>query len=404
MAEPQVDILIVGGGLTGATLSLALADLGYRTLLIDTKPFSSRVHVDFDARSLALSPASVRILQMLHVWPLLESHASAIDKIHVSEQRGFGSTRFSTEEKTALGYVVEMQHINRALHQLLDKSHVIAPAELIGFDKSSHRVTIHTKEGNATLKAHLIVSADGADSCMRKLCGLTPKIKDYAQHAIAANIGLARAHQQEAYERFTLSGPLALLPMTGLRSSLVWAMSPSEAERLMVANEIDFLNELQRAFGYRLGRFVKVGKRVLYPLRQVTIDEQTFGSVVFVGNAAHTLHPVAGQGFNLGLRDVASLAQCIAKEGLGPNMLKSYEQARRVDQAAILRFTDGLISLFTHRMPGLAFLRGTGLLALDNAPVMKNILTRYARGFAGQTPDLVCGIPLVAGGVSELIV
>ena len=156
----------------------------------------------------------------------------------------------------------------------------------------------------------------------------------------------------------------------------------------------DFLKALQDTFGYRLGRFVKVGKRSLYPLRQVLMPQQVLGSVVFVGNAAHTLHPVAGQGFNLGLRDVAILAQCIAHEGLGFEMLETYQQARRHDQAAIARFTDGLIQLFTSRIPGLSIARGAGLLALDNLVPLKNVLARYAQGFAGVIPDLVCGIPL----------
>ena len=397
MVERQVDILIVGGGLTGATLMLALADLGYSTLLVEAKPFLNRVRADFDARSLALSPASVCILKMLKIWPLLEEHATAINKIHVSEQRGFGSTRLHGDEMNPLGYVVEMQYINRALHQLLDASQMITPAELVALDYDKGRATIRTANTSLVVKAQLIVAADGTDSSLRQLCGLPTTIKEYDQHAIVTNIGLARPHQQEAYERFTLAGPLALLPMKGLRASLVWAMSPSDAERLMASSESEFLKALQYAFGYRLGRFVKAGRRVLYPLRQVIMTQQTKGLVVFVGNAAHTLHPVAGQGFNLGLRDVAALAQCIAGEGLSPAMLPLYEQIRHHDQAAISRFTDGLIEIFTSRVPGLGIARATGLIALDNSSLLKNILSRYARGFAGVTPDLVCGIPLRLG-------
>lgn len=396
MAERQVDILIVGGGLTGATLMLALTDLGYSTLLVEAKPFSSRVRADFDARTLALAPASVRILQMLKIWPLLQDYATPIETIHVSEQRCFGSAHLHGDEKNSLGYVVEMQHINRALHTLLDEQQIIAPAELTALDSVNGTATIRDAAGESIVQARLIVAADGADSSVRRLCGLSTKIKEYGQLAIVTNIGLARPHGNHAYERFTSSGPLALLPMTGLRASLVWALSPTEAEQLMACSEHDFLKALQYAFGYRLGRFIKVGQRVLYPLRQVVMSESVSGAVVFVGNAAHTLHPVAGQGFNLGLRDVATLAQCIAQEGLDSNMLQTYQQARRYDQAAITRFTDGLIELFTSRMPGLAMMRGAGLIALDNVAVLKNLLARYARGFAGVIPDLVCGIPLHA--------
>ena len=394
MAERQVDILIVGGGLTGATLMLALADLGYSSLLVEAKPFSKRVRADFDARTLALAPATVRILQMLNVWPLLHDYATAIDTIHVSENRCFGSARLQGDESNLLGSVVEMQYINRALHQLLDHQNVLAPAELTQLNPMDGTATIHTEGDELNVRARLIVAADGADSSVRQLCSLPTQMKDYGQHAIVANIGLARPHQQQAYERFTSSGPLALLPMTDLRSSLVWSLPPDKAKLLRISSEADFLKALQRAFGYRLGRFVKVGERVVYPLRQVIMKQQVIGKVVFVGNAAHTLHPVAGQGFNLGLRDVATLAQCIAHEGLTTEMLSTYQQARRHDQAAITRLTDGLVELFTSRVPGLAVMRSAGLIALDNIPLLKNCLTRYARGFAGITPDLVCGLPL----------
>lgn len=393
-SSKQVDILIIGGGLVGATLMLALANLGYSTLLVEAKPFASRVQVDFDARTLALAPASVRILQMLALWPLLQDYATAINMIHVSEQHCFGSARLFGDEDEPLGYVVEMQHINRAVHHLLDPQHIIAPAQLTSLNYTDGTATISTVTGERSLQARLIVAADGADSSVRQLCGLSPEIKDYGQQAMVANIGLARPHQQHAYERFTSSGPLALLPMTGLRSSLVWALQPADAKRLQAASEPDFLNALQRAFGYRLGRFIKVGQRTIYPLRQVIMSKQVVGSVIFVGNAAHTLHPVAGQGFNLGLRDVATLAQCIACAGLGPDMLQAYQRTRAHDQAVITRFTDGLIELFTSRVPGVAVMRSAGLIALDNISVLKNLLARYARGFAGVTPDLVCKIPL----------
>lgn len=397
MVERQVDILIIGGGLTGATLALALTDLGYSVLLVEAKPFSNRVQADFDARTLALAPASVRILQMLKIWPLLEKDATPIQTIHVSERGCFGSARLHGDEQSSLGYVVEMQHINRALHTLLDEDQIIAPAELTALNSVNGNVTILNTAGESRVQARLIVAADGADSSVRRLCSLPAKVKDYNQLAIVANIGLSRSHHNHAYERFTSSGPLALLPMTDLRSSLVWALPPIEAEQLMVSSDREFLNILQQAFGYRLGRFVKVGKRVLYPLRQVVMSESVLGAIVFVGNAAHTLHPVAGQGFNLGLRDVATLAQCVAQEGLDSKMLQTYQQARRYDQAAITRFTDGLIELFTSRVPGLAMMRGAGLIALDNVAVLKNLLARHARGFAGVIPDLVCGIPLHVG-------
>ena len=394
MVDREIDILIVGGGLTGAALMLALSDAGFSTLLVETKPFSEHVHAHFDARSLAISPASVSILQMLKVWPLLHDSAALIKTIHVSEQHRFGSARLSGKQHNPLGYVVEMHHINRALYQLLDQQRVMAPTRLTAVNATDGTATITDASGDSTVKARLIVAADGANSSVRELCGLDTQIKDYAQHAIVANIGLARSHQQGAYERFTSAGPLALLPLTGQRSSLVWAMPPKEAARLMTMTEVGFLNHLQRAFGYRLGRFTRAGERVVYPLQQVLMPEQVTGKVVFVGNAAHTLHPVAGQGFNLGLRDVAMLAQCIVQEGLEADMLKTYQQSRRHDQASIARLTDGLVEVFTCHLPGMALARSAGLIAVDNIPLLKNLFARYARGYAGVTPDLVCGIKL----------
>ena len=394
MVDCEIDVLIVGGGLAGAALMLALADTGVSTLLVETQPFSDHVQANFDARSLAISPASVKILQMLNVWPLLRDSAASIETIHVSEQQRFGCARLYGEKQNPLGYVVEMQHISQALHQLLDNQRIMAPAWLTAVNATDGTAIITNASGNTTVRAHLIVAADGADSSVRALCGLETHIKHYAQHAIVANMGLTRAHQQCAYERFTSSGPLALLPLTGLRSSLVWALPPLEAERMMAMPDRDFLHQLQRAFGYRLGRFTRVGQRAMYPLKQVLMPQQVMGKVVFVGNAAHTLHPVAGQGFNLGLRDVAMLAQCIVQEGLGTDMLHTYQQSRRHDQTAIARFTDGLIEVFTSHLPGVALARSVGLMAIDNILLLKNILARYARGYAGITPDLVCGIAL----------
>lgn len=394
MGEQQVDILIIGGGLTGATLMLALQGMGFSTLLVEAKPFSDKINADFDARSLALSPASQRILSMLGLWERLKAHATPIHMIHVSDQHRFGASRLNGTIDSPLGYVLEMQHINQALNQRLDKQQLMAPASLEGLDLNRHEALIKTPSGMLTIKAQLIVAADGAESTVRKLLGLGAKTKEYKQQAIVANIGLNQAHQNKAYERFTAEGPLALLPMQEQRMSLVWAMSAQKAAEFMALDERAFLAQLQRAFGYRLGRLAQVGVRHTYSLKQRFMPEQAKWPVVFVGNAAHTLHPVAGQGFNLGLRDVASLAQCIVAEGLNQAMLDKYLQMRAADQQLITGFTDALISLFTSSIPGVGFARDLGLIAFDNIPFLKKCLARYAQGFSGVLPDLVCQIPL----------
>ncbi|KTD52069.1 2-octaprenyl-6-methoxyphenol hydroxylase [Legionella quinlivanii] len=393
-AEQETDILIVGGGLAGAALLLALADSGYRCLLIEAQCFSDRISPEFDARTLALSPASIRILQMLQVWPRLQEHATAIEAIYVSEQSRFGGTRLFKNNEESLGSVIEMQHINQALHAMLDKQSILAPARLINWDKEKQIARIQQGEQTRVIKTSLLVAADGINSSVRRLLNLPAEVKDYHQVAVAANIGLARSHAHCAYERFTATGPMAMLPMSGQRSSLIWAMPPAAGQELMALDDKAFLQRLQKTFGYKLGRFIKAGKRHLFPLQQAIMPVQIQWPVVFVGNAAHTLHPVAGQGFNLGLRDVAALAQLIIEKGLNPPMLTAYQSMRRYDQNAISWFTDGLVELFTSRLPGVGLARRIGLLAMDNSPILQKLLTYHARGFSGQVPDLACGIGL----------
>ncbi|KTD17899.1 2-octaprenyl-6-methoxyphenyl hydroxylase [Legionella jordanis] len=398
MVEKELDILIVGGGLTGAALLLALAGKGFRVLLIDNKPLSEKADINFDARSLALSPASIRILEKLNIWPLLENKATSIRQIHVSEQRQFAATRLQAKPGKALGYVVEMPYINQALQQLLNKDDVLAPAQLSQLDEASGIALVTTPNGQQfKISAKLVVAADGTHSAVRQLLNLKTKTHDYHQQAIVANIGLARTHDHVAYERFTPSGPLAMLPLTDNRASLVWALPPQQAQQLMIVSEKEFLKALQQAFGYRLGRFCRAGERMLFPLKQVLMPTAVKWPFVFVGNAVHTLHPVAGQGFNLGLRDVAALAQCIMNDGLNEAMLANYSSMRRHDQRAIVTLTDGLIKIFTSRLPGMALARNAGLMAMEHFTVLKKLLRHYTQGFGGITPDLVCGIDLEDG-------
>lgn len=394
MINKETEVVIVGGGLTGATLMLALQEIGVQSLLVDAQTFDNKAKPDFDARSLAFSVASQRILSMLGAWKHIQDHATPIELIHVSEQYHFGATRLQGKPQAPLGYVVEMHSINHALYRLLNSNSIFAPARLCSMDEERQTVIVATESEEIQIRAQLIVAADGANSTMRRFCALPEQTKNYKQCAIVANVGLAKPHYGRAYERFTVCGPLALLPMQKQRMSLVWAMHPKDAEHLMSVPDTDFLRQLQQVFGYRLGRFTKIGQRAFFPLTQVLMPQQVKDRVVFIGNAAHTLHPVAGQGFNLGLRDVATLAQCIAKEGLTSRMLQNYVALRLHDQKMIARLTDGLISVFTNRLPGLGFVRGLGLIALDNIPALKNLLARYAGGFGGVIPDLVCEIGL----------
>lgn len=394
MADKEVDLLIVGGGLTGVTLMLAMEGLGYSTLLVEAKPFSEKAECGFDARSLALSPASKNILSTLGVWPCLKPYATGIEMIHVSEQHRFGLARFHANEQGPLGYVIEIHHMARALCALLKKDRLMTSAMITEIDMEQKQAKVNTPSGEVWVQAQMIIAADGATSMIRQFCHLATRVKDYQQSALVANIGLEKPHAQRAYERFTLNGPLALLPMQANRMSLVWANPPSFTEQLLAQSDTEFLNALQLAFGYRLGRFIKVGKRQVFPLQQVLMTQQVKWPVVFVGNAAHTLHPVAGQGFNLGLRDIAALAQCINQYGVSKEALNAYLQCRSHDQKVITHLTDGLIQLFTSRLPGVGIARNLGLVALDSVPVLKKMFAYYATGFGGMISDLVCEIGL----------
>ncbi|HVT61931.1 MAG TPA: FAD-dependent monooxygenase [Legionellaceae bacterium] len=391
----DTDLLIVGGGLIGATLMHMLAPTGIRCLLVDNKPLPTSADTGFDTRSVALSAASVRILKSIDVWSSFISHAFPIHKIHVSEQGRFGTACFDSQSEEPLGYVIDIQILMYVLYQNLASNTLLIPSTLIGFDDVQCIATVQLGVEQVTIKAKLVVAADGSHSLMRSLCQLSAQIKDYGQHALVTNIGLSRPHQNIAYERFTSSGPLALLPLGPKRMALVWSLFPEEAKWLLAVEEAVFLKTLMEAFGYRLGRLIHVGKRHSYPLQYMFMPQQTKGSVVFIGNAAHTLHPVAAQGFNLGLRDAAILAQIIVQKGLdNTTLLEEYQALRQYDHHAITNFTDFLIKIYTNQRRDVSLLRQLGLLIFDNHALLKQILSRHASGFAGHVADVICGIPL----------
>lgn len=397
MIDYDVDVLIVGGGLTGALLHISLIPSKLNSLLIDSKQLNAstqKIKENFDARSLALASASIRILKNLNIWEMLQNDATEIAQIHISQKGSFGNTLIKKKSHEQLGYVIEMQILQNIVHKCIQQTNTLSMASLLDYNQKTQIATIKTATKELKIKTKLVVAADGTESYLRKLVNLEYKIKQYQQEALVANIGLARPHANIAYERFTKTGPLALLPMNQQRCSLIWSLPKSTAQHLLTIDESEFLQKLQVEFGYRLGKFIKVGTRTVFPLQQVIMPKTHIDSIVFIGNAAHTLHPVAGQGFNLGLRDVAALAECILKYGLDSQMLEKYQKMRAQDQKYIKLFTDSLINIFKNKFPGASCARGAGLLALDNSNLGQRILESYARGFASNPPDLVCGIPI----------
>ena len=408
------DVAIVGGGMVGATLSVALAPLNLRVALIEAIPHNAASQPSFDERTTALSNGSRRILETLGVWRTLSAQATAIRKIHVSDQGRFGFARIDAAEQglKAMGYVVANRALGNALWSRLEESQglkVFCPAQVSKVTAQNEAVCIEiTEQGAMTggadlptvIDAKLIVAADGAQSAVRGAFGIEADVRDYDQTAVITTVLPQRFHDNVAYERFTSDGPLALLPLDGGRCTLVLTLTKDLARAALAWSDEEFLAEVQRRFGFRLGRFLKVGRRVPYPLSLTQAARTSAPRCVIIGNAAQGLHPVAGMGFNLGLRDVASLAELIAENARGdadpglPKLLSDYDAWRREDRGGVIAFTDGLMRLFSNPLSSVRRLRNLGLLAFDLLPPAKSALSRLSTGGGGRVPKLARGVAL----------
>ena len=396
------DVAIVGGGMVGASLALALADSGLSILLVEGTAPDSSMQPSFDDRTTALGNASRRIFQALGVWPAIAPQAAAITTIHVSDAGRFGFARLRAQEQgiEAFGFVVSNRVIGAALWGKLADQHsltlrVPATTEAVQITTDGVRITVATGREREEFTARLVVAADGAHSSVRAAADIDADVQDYDQVAIAANVAADRAQDGTAYERFTRSGPLAVLPLYDGSYGVVWTARPDAAAALLALSDAEFLRELQGRFGWRAGRFVRVGRRASYPLKLSRATSTVATRTVLIGNAAQALHPVAGQGFNLGLRDAAILAELIANaEGdVGsPTLLEQFSQWRAVDRNGVVRFTDGLVKLFGDARPGIGTLRNLGLLLFDLTPPAKSALARVSTGFGGRTPRLARGL------------
>lgn len=401
------DIVIAGGGMVGVSLALQLAHSlpeETRILLVEGFPFPQPLpghrpdyHPAFDARSTALSYSSKLIYERIGIWQGLQQWLCPITSIHVSSRGHFGSTlmRARDHDWPALGYVVENAWLGSALIQALyrqDRVEVRSPCRLVDAIPRGDGVALTLDEGDS-LEAALLVVADGASSSLRQRLGVTVSEKPYGQSALVANVASREAHDGCAFERFTAEGPVALLPLLRVpeashRSALVWTVSPEEAEQLQACPEADFLAALQERFGYRLGRLEQVGERHSYPLSLIQADEQVRQGVVVMGNAAHALHPVAGQGYNLALRDVAELSRVLVEAAAAGvpygdlASLQRYEQRQQVDQLRTIEMSDRLPSLFMAGDPVVGIARDLALSGLDLVPALKRGFVRYAAGVA----------------------
>lgn len=407
METLAADIVIVGGGMVGASLAVALAPLGLEVVLVEAVVHDSALQPSFDERTTALSNGSRRVLDTLGVWRDVEAQATPIRKIHVSDQGRFGFARIDAAEQglPALGYVLANRALGAALwsHVSAGRVRVHCPAHVASVTPGERSVTLDVaQEGTTTrIEAKLVVAADGAQSAVRGAFGVSAEIQDYGQTAVITTVLPQRFHDHVAYERFTKSGPLALLPLDGGRCTLVLTLSPAAAEAAMAWSDAEFLAEVQKRFGFRLGRFLKAGRRVPYPLSLTRAERTSASRCVIVGNAAQGLHPVAGMGFNLGLRDVACLAELIADrrqasdfDAGAAGVLAEYDAWRAADRGGVIAFTDGLVRTFANPLGVVQRLRNAGLLLFDLLPPAKAALSRLSTGGGARIPKLARGVAL----------
>jgi 2-octaprenyl-6-methoxyphenol hydroxylase len=419
------DIVIIGGGMVGASLACALGNSGLRAAVIEAVPLTAsaqpsddvqgrtnvaggRTPGATDERAIALAFGSRRIFEGIGVWgEVTRLGVTPIEKIHISDRGRFGFTHLSHTElgQEALGYVAEARVLGLALltrlQQLPDVTWLCpATLENVAFHSDTAIARIRHDGKTLDLRARLVVAADGADSAVRASAGIDFERTEYGQSAVVTTVTAGLPHHNTAYERFTETGPLALLPMSNGRMASVWSTGTENAEALLGVSDEEYLARLQERFGDRLGTLTRLGKRRAYPLMLTRVKEHVRPRLALIGNAAHTVHPVAGQGFNLGLRDVAALAEVLVaakREGrdLGDlEILKRYADWRVRDNKVISTFTNSLIRTFSNDFPPLAVARNLGLLAVDLIPPLKRRLLRATSGLAGKLPRLARGLPL----------
>jgi 2-octaprenyl-6-methoxyphenol hydroxylase len=403
------DVLIVGGGLNGPALALALAQGGLRSIVLDARTREARAEADFDGRAYALALSSRRMLAALGLWDRLAPHAQAIEEIKISDGRaGEGAARlflhFDHDEidEGPMGHFLEDRFLRAALLDALDASPLIehrAGTMVSGQAVAPGDVTI-ALAGGGTLRAPLLVGCDGRDSQVAARAGIRRRGWDYGQTSLVCAVEHERPHHGIAHQFFMPQGPLAILPLPGDRSSIVWTEARDRAAAIEALDDAGYLAVLRLRFGDFLGDIRLTGVRYSYPLALSLADRFAAERVALAGDAAHGIHPLAGQGLNLGLRDVAALAEVLAAAhrrgqdiGAG-DVLAVYARWRRFDTAVLAAATDGLNRLFSNDNPVLRLGRDLGLGLVNRLPALRRALIREAAGLAGELPQLLRGRPL----------
>jgi 2-octaprenyl-6-methoxyphenol hydroxylase len=414
----QYDVIIAGGGLSGTLSALGLASLTkadgspLSIAIIEANDIQQTPKLTFDSRVLALSHGSAEYLKSLHVWQDIAPHAAPIKNIHISDRGYYGKARLAAKDHqvSALGYVVEMSILGQAFLSKL--------TQLQSLQKNAQKLSDETVKQNITwfcpdhitdinwqqdsvkirlnsslqLSASLLLACDGGQSTCRQFANIASTTKPYEQCALIANVSMAKPHQDIAFERFTESGPIAILPLTdngkdSHKCSLVWTLTPEQAAKMVALDESQFKQQLELAFGSWLGQVAKVGERAIYPLTLVQANEQVYHRMALMGNASHTIHPIAGQGFNLGLRDVQQLCDIIAenieqgRDISDFSSLMRYANKRKADHQQVIKLTDSLVTLFSNDLPPLVAGRNIGLKVLNYCTPLKNRLVNKTMGY-----------------------
>lgn len=413
--KQKYDIVIIGGGMVGASLACALLpaceeqELNIAVIEAFALPDNGSLEYQpsYDSRATALAYGSRTLYEKMGVWGALKAHVAPIKQIHVSDRGHFGVTRLNAEQEgvPALGYVVENQWLGRVLLERLqqpDAARVdfICPASVVDIETGQHSMDVLVEQQGTThrIASELVVMADGGRSALREKMGISYAYTTYEQHAVIANISPDREHQSVAYERFTDTGPMALLPLENdgshHRCGLVWTIPDDQIDEIMALSDQDFIARLHERFGYRAGNFIKVGERHAYPLKLVLAEEQVRRGLVVLGNAAHALHPIAGQGYNLALRGVVALADKLLearkqKVSLGDlSVLQAFYEQQRLDQQRTIGFSDQTMKLFSNANPLLALGRNVGLQLMDICPPARTLFARSAMGLDMPAPEL----------------
>ncbi|WP_085299521.1 2-octaprenyl-6-methoxyphenyl hydroxylase [Cognaticolwellia mytili] len=407
------DVVISGGGLSGALMALSLSSLvthqqtPLKIAIIEANPVLTDPSQSFDDRVLALSHGSAAYLESVGAWQYLKNHAEPIKNIHISDRGHYGKARLYAKhhQVDALGYVAEMSFIGSALLKTLATKNNItwfAPDSIANVQWQPEQVNVELNSATQLTTA-LLLACDGAQSACRKFANISTTSRDYQQSALIANVATAIHHKNIAYERFTQTGPIAMLPLSTLpqsnstsvngqqssagRCSLVWTLTPELAEDMLNLSDDEFAAQLEKSFGRWLGNITQVGKRAVYPLKLLQATEQVYHRMALIGNASHTIHPIAGQGFNLGLRDVRDMTQVIKQAlangqdiGSFSNLIQ-YAKSRQQDQKQVIGLTDSLVTLFSNQLPPLVVGRNIGLKVMNYLPVLKNALVKKTMGY-----------------------